>query len=208
MQRFAVFDIDHTIHRGSLANELALELIERGLICKSITEAQDFLAERKTYNLLRLFRAAKDIGINYQDYLMAAEYVGSHMDRKVNRRPADLMTNCMGKGMTTIAISHSPYPVVKPFCDHTGPFDIVVAPRPSNSEGYVGPSIVGIDKRDKGEWLRRIVELHDLVFDGSVGVGDSEPDIAMLRMVERAIAYRPSDELRAVAEQNQWEIWD
>jgi len=61
-----------------------------------------------------------------------------------------------------------------------------------------------IKRKDK--ILKRAIEKENLTLRGSVGVGDTESDIAMLKMVSRPIAFNPNKKLYQAAKKNRWEI--
>lgn len=54
--------------------------------------------------------------------------------------------------------------------------------------------------------IRHLTEAHP--FEGSLGFGDSEGDIEMLRAVELPICVRPSEGLRDIGQENGWAIVD
>ena len=59
---------------------------------------------------------------------------------------------------------------------------------------------------NKGKVLRRAVAKEGLTLAGSVGVGDTESDIAFLKMVERPFAFNPSMKLYRHAKKRGWEV--
>jgi phosphoserine phosphatase len=59
---------------------------------------------------------------------------------------------------------------------------------------------------DKAEILKRAVEKEKLTLKGSVGVGDTESDVAFLKMVERPICFNPNQKLYQYAKRAGWEI--
>ena len=58
----------------------------------------------------------------------------------------------------------------------------------------------------KGKVVLRAIEKENLKSAGSVGVGDSEGDIEMLKVVKRPIAFNPDSKLYRVAKRNKWNI--
>ena len=59
---------------------------------------------------------------------------------------------------------------------------------------------------DKAEILKRAVEKEKLTLKGSVGVGDTESDIAFLKMVEKPICFNPNQKLYKYAKRAGWKI--
>jgi len=45
-----------------------------------------------------------------------------------------------------------------------------------------------------------------LALDNSYGVGDTESDASFLKMVENPIAFNPNQNLKEIAEKNNWKI--
>jgi len=59
---------------------------------------------------------------------------------------------------------------------------------------------------DKARVLQRAIEKEGLTLSGSVGVGDSEIDIAFLKMVEKPICFNPNSKLYQHAKLAKWKI--
>ena len=58
----------------------------------------------------------------------------------------------------------------------------------------------------KGKVLKRAMRNETVTLQGSVGVGDTDSDIAMLKMVSRPVAFNPNKKLYQAAKRNGWEI--
>ena len=59
---------------------------------------------------------------------------------------------------------------------------------------------------NKNKILKRAVEKESLSLKGSVGVGDTESDIAFLKMVERPICFNPNKKLYTRAKRSGWKV--
>ena len=59
---------------------------------------------------------------------------------------------------------------------------------------------------NKAAILQRAVEKEKLTLDGSVGVGDTESDIAFLELVGTPICFNPNAKLYAHAKRNHWQV--
>jgi phosphoserine phosphatase len=213
VQNFIVFDIDKTLYRGTLAMDFAKALCEEGCIASDLPEVQQFHSLRGSDNspmrneaLISLLRAARESGtMQYSDYRRIGRKVGVRSISALHERPLKLLEEHVAR--TRIAISTSPYAVVKPFADQLG-FDITIAPMPQVDGKVLGPkSVIGTNERTKGEWLQKLVDLYSLSWEESIGIGDSVTDVSFLELVKRPIAYEPDGELEAVATQKGWEIW-
>ena len=59
---------------------------------------------------------------------------------------------------------------------------------------------------DKSIILKRAVEKENLTLKGSIGVGDSEGDIALMKMVEIPICFNPNKLLYEEAKRHGWKV--
>ena len=59
---------------------------------------------------------------------------------------------------------------------------------------------------DKAKVLKRAIEKEKLTLGGSVGVGDTESDIAFLKMVENPICFNPNKKLYQYAKRAGWKV--
>ncbi len=216
MQKFVVFDIDKVLYNGTLAVEFVQQLVKSGVIDRGLQATKDYLSAQDNIDhkehdklLVACLQAAQSIQtIDYKSYREIGAKVGIRCAGSLHKKPYKLLKE-MSKERTIIAISTSPYAVVKPFCNELGLFDIIIAPMAQNIDGKIGPrSIIKSSERNKAEWLKGIVALYGLDFTHSVGIGDSVSDIPFLDLVERPIAFEPDDLLKATAEAKQWEIWN
>ena len=102
------------------------------------------------------------------------------------------------------AISGSPTEAVEPFANYYGFDDFLAGQYKNNGHTYTGESVSFVGRKDVA--LKKLVDKHGLDFAGSIGVGDSEGDIAMLELVETPIAFNPSKKLFAHAKTQAWHI--
>ncbi len=54
--------------------------------------------------------------------------------------------------------------------------------------------------------LKQYVYENNLTLEDSYGVGDTESDASFLRVVENPIAFNPNENLKKVAQENNWRI--
>jgi len=213
--KFAVFDIDGTVFRSSLIIELVNKFIEEGLFPKEVQSAyseeyQRWLDRRGSYEdyINKVVAAYGNHigGIKLSDAMDVAERMMIFHKNRVYRYTRDLVYK-LRKTHFLLAVSHSPYHVVDPFCRAWG-FQKVYAMiyEIDDSEVFTG----NIEYEDligrKDKILKRAIEKEDLTTRGSVGVGDTEADIGMLKMVSRPIAFNPNKKLYQAARRNRWEI--
>ncbi|OGZ58879.1 MAG: hypothetical protein A3B96_03370 [Candidatus Spechtbacteria bacterium RIFCSPHIGHO2_02_FULL_43_15b] len=214
-KKFAVFDIDGTIFRSSLLVELTRELIEDGIFPITvervyIEELQRWMDRRGSYGeyINKVVEAYRSNirGVFLDDVLEVSERMMIFHKNHVYRYTRDLIKK-LKNNYFLLAISHSPYHIVEPFCREWG-FQKVYAQiyELDNAGKFTGV----IEYEDlitrKGKVLERAIEKEKLTLAGSIGVGDTDSDIPMLRMVSRAIAFNPNKKLYQAARKNRWEI--
>lgn len=215
-RKFAVFDIDGTIFRSSLLIETMHELIARGLFPRA--------AERVYAAAYRQWLDRKG---SYDDYLdrvvvafhryirgvpvaayrrIAAEVVAFHKDRTY-RYTRDLVKDLKRRGYFLIAISNSKREVVGAFARRLGFHAFYGRLLEVDRRGrFTGNSAVPEEEYDKELILRRAIREHNLDLRGSVGVGDTESDIAFLKHVARPICFNPNSTLYRIAKRRGWKV--
>src|SRR3989338_8780506 len=185
-KQVAVFDIDGTIFRSSLLIELVDGLIMEGIFPKSTIK--DYEREFARW----LGEVARDVMHFHQ--------------KRVYRYTRDLVEK-LKKTHFLIAISGSPVDIVSPFCREYG-FDKVYGRvyEVDSKNRFTGQVLCRDLVENKAKLLKRAVLKEALTFRGSIGVGDSETDIAFLKLVERPIAFNPNTKLYSVAKRNGWTV--
>ena len=214
-QRVAVFDIDGTIFRSSLLIELVEKFIEEGLFPYTShsfyeEEYQRWLDRRGSYEdyinkVVQTYRQSIK-GVKLADALEIADRLMLFHKNRVYRFTRDLVKK-LEKTHFLLAISHSPYHVVEPFCREWG-FNKIYAMIYEVDNGGIFTGNVEYEDliKDKGKILERAVSKEKLTLKGSMGVGDTESDIPILKLVARPIAFNPNRKLYQVAKKNRWEI--
>lgn len=213
--KFAVFDIDGTIFRSSLLIKLVEEFIEEGLFPQSTQslyneEYQRWLDRRGSYedyiNKVVDVYGANIKGIKLQDAMDVAERLMIFHKNRVYKYTRDLI-NKVRKSHFLLAISHSPYHIVEPFCRSWG-FQKVYAVLYEVDENEIFTGNVEYEDliKHKDRILKRAMAKESLGMAGSIGVGDTESDIPMLKTVSRPIAFNPNRKLYQAAKRNGWEI--
>ncbi len=214
-QPFAVFDIDGTVIRWQLYHAMVDALLRQGYIDTKRFEAVRIarmnwkrrvgIDSFKEYEeeLVQVFdEALKGLPVNMLE--MAAQTVFGEYKEQVYAYTRDLIHQLKSQDYLLFVISGSPSLIVKKLAEHYG-FDDYAATDYSQKNGYfTGEQTITIGK--KGELLQGLIAKHGLETEGSIGVGDSEGDIAMLELCDRPIAFNPSKRLLEYAQAKQWEI--
>src|SRR3989338_2687943 len=212
-RRVAVFDIDGTIFRSSLLLELVEALIQAKVFSKYaqahyLDTWEKWRDREGSYNdfIMSVIEAYKHYikGVRCADVWRVAERVIEIQKKRTYRYTRDLVKK-LAKTHFLLAISHSPYEAVAPFAKSWG-FEKVYAMvyEVDKKVRFTGKTMYEDIIFDKAETLERAVEHESLTLKDSIGVGDTESDIAFLKMVDRPIAFNPSSELYDYAKNKKW----
>ncbi len=214
-RKFAVFDIDGTIFRSSLLIELVEKFIEEGLFpyqarALFTEEYQRWLDRNGSYAdyIDKVVQAYGDCikGVKLSDALDISDRLMIFHKNRVYTFTRDLVKK-LAKTHFLLAISHSPYHVVEPFCREWGFNKVYAMMYEVDNSGIFTGNVEYEDLiKDKGKILERAIAKESLTLNGSIGAGDTESDIPMLKMVSRPIAFNPNRKLYQVAKRNRWEI--
>lgn len=216
MKKVAIFDIDGTIFRSSLLIELTEALVREGIFPseahKVYEEAYKKWHEREgSYE--EYIRAVIEAfeqnikGVKYDDFLKLAKNVITANRGRVYRYTRDLVKELRGKDYYMLAISNSPREIVEEFGQMMGFNKVYGRVYEIGDNGvFTGKALYTDLISDKAKVLERAVEKEGLTLDDSVGVGDTESDIAFLEMVKTPICFNPNEKLYTYAKRHGWQI--
>ena len=214
-KKVAVFDIDGTIFRSSLLIEFNKGLMRGGVIPSSVVgeireEYFAWVERRGSYDdYIRKVVAmhCRAIRGKEQKYVAAAADLVflTHRDR-VYRYTRDLLKH-LKKDHVLLAVSGSPIEMVEPFGKYFG-FDhtwgsVFEIDRRGRYTGQV------LDRRSvdqKQAILESFVQENGLTLKGSWGVGDTETDISILKIVDHPVAFNPTQRLFNIAKRRHWPV--
>jgi len=216
MRKLAIFDIDGTVFRSSLLIELTDALIQEGVFSSGARKSysrtyENWLNRKGSYEeyiqaVVKVF--IKNIkGVQYDEFSkITKKVVILHKDR-IYQYSRDIIKSLKKQNYYLLAISHSPQKVVKEFCKKMG-FDKIYGRiyEIDKQKRFTGKVLYEKLISDKAEILKRAIEKEKLTLKGSVGVGDTESDIAFLKMVERPICFNPNKKLYQYAKRAGWKI--
>jgi len=216
MKKVAIFDIDGTIFRSSLLIELVETLIDRGIFPADAGKEYEkqhleWLERKGDYD--KYILAVVDVfmknlkGVYYGDFMDSADDVVDRQKNHVYRYTRDLIAKLKKDGYYLLAISHSPKSILEKFCKEFG-FDKVYGRlyETGATERFTGEFVDEHLISNKANIVRRAIEKEKLTLKESVGVGDTESDIAFLEMVDKAICFNPNSKLYKHAKINDWKI--
>ncbi|MDO8515954.1 MAG: HAD-IB family phosphatase [bacterium] len=215
-KRVAIFDIDGTIFRSSLLVELVDAFVQEGVFKPDVAKAYDkahkqWLDRKGDYQayLFGVINAyEKNLkGVAYKDFERVAHKVAAFQKNRVYRFTSDLVKELKKKDYYVLAISNSPLGIVSEFCKNWG-FDKVYGRVYEINERrkFTGKTLFLELIKDKAKVLERAVAIEGLTLKGSVGVGDTESDIPLLKVVDRPICFNPNEKLYRYATRAGWEI--
>ncbi len=213
--RFAVFDIDGTVIRWQLYHAVVSELAKRNLLSKGAADRIE--QARKTWKnrahsssfgqyeheLVHTYHEALT-RIRVDDFMNAVDIVFEEHRDQVYTYTRDLIRSLKEQGYILFTISGSHHEIIEKLADYYG-FDDFLGNAYEQKNGFFTGTSSGITGK-KGELLQQMVNKHGLGFDGSIAVGDSEGDIAMLELVENPIAFNPTAGLLSEAQKRQWKV--
>ncbi len=212
----AIFDIDGTIFRSSLLIEITEALVQEGLFPKEArnvyAKAYENWANRKdSYEkyigaVIKAFE--KNIkGVQHGDFVKVAKKVISFHRNRVYRYTRELVKDLKKKNYYLLAISNSPKEIVEEFCKKFGFNKVYGRVYEVGKTGKFTGSVLYAELiSDKAKILKRAVEKENLALKESIGVGDSEGDIAFLKMVKKPICFNPNKKLYQHAKRAGWKV--
>ncbi|KKU15490.1 hypothetical protein A3A20_02255 [Candidatus Wolfebacteria bacterium RIFCSPLOWO2_01_FULL_45_19] len=215
-RKVAVFDIDGTIFRSSFLIEITEALVNEGVFPPNVRSIyvnayRKWLHRRGNYRDFIdrvIFAFEKHIkGVPKKTYLKVAKKVVSFHKKRVYRYTRDLIGELRRRNYYLLAISHSPKEIVDSFAKELG-FNKVYGwvYEVGSERRFTGRTLYSELIRDKARILKRAVEKNGLTLRNSVGVGDTETDIAFLKMVDKPIAFNPNSKLYRYAKRAGWKI--
>lgn len=215
-QKLAIFDIDGTIFRSSLLIEITEAFIEAGIFPKKVKNIYN-LAYKNWANrqglyddyILDVIKAFESNikGVKQSDFVKIALQVIESQKYRTYRYTRNLIKELQKKNYYLLAISHSPKEIVQAFCEHLG-FDKVYGRvyEVGKSGCFTGRTLYLDLIADKTNILKQALEKEGLTLKGSIGVGDSEGDITMLKKVDKPICFNPNNKLYQYAKRQDWEV--
>jgi len=214
-QKVAAFDIDGTLFRSGLYQEVAYELMKvqalPHTILEKTTAANREWRHRTHGNAFEEFEMLVVESIDdalpqlrIADYEKAAKRVIKKRADNVYVYTRDLIADLKARGYFLVAISGSQIELVEPFAKKYG-FDAWVGQEWERGDEYFTGKITKTHT-GKDIILNRIIEEHNLTLKGSLAIGDSNGDVGMLGMVDTPIAFNPTFELYEKAIKNGWQI--
>mgnify|MGYP002336095458 FL=1 len=134
----------------------------------------------------------------------AAQAVFDEYKDQVYTYTRDLIAELKKKNYLLFAVSGSQAEIVAKIAGYYGFDDYIGSSYIYKNGRFTGEKQIAAHQKDKA--LTQLVRKHSVTFKGSIAVGDSQSDIAMLEMVEQAIAFNPEKQLFTYAASKGWKI--
>lgn len=215
MKRFAVFDIDGTLIRWQLyhaivgklaaANHLGAsaqkELKAARMAWKQRANADSFRSYEKL--LVKIFEDAFT-HLKTDDFdKFVTEIIDEYKDQTYvyTRR---LLATLKKQDYTLFIISGSHTELISQISEYYGFDDYRASSYERENGSFTGKK--HIPSFDKAKALKDLIQEHGVSAEGSVGIGDSGSDIAMLELVEQPIAFNPDQTLLTAAQTAGWPV--
>jgi HAD superfamily phosphoserine phosphatase-like hydrolase len=214
--KIAIFDIDGTIFRKNLHFELINELVWLKIFPQKVrkelvTVYSDWLEHEGVYDdyrkkLVGLY-AQYIKGCSPEDVKRASRILMPFHEKRTYIFAEQLIAKFRKENFYIVAISGSPIEIVEEYNSRYLKFDQVLGSVYSTgADGlYTGEAFYEPTK-NKGLAAKQIIYENHLTFEGSYGIGDTESDVSLLKLVEHPIAFNPNQNLKAVAEEKKWRI--
>lgn len=214
-RRFAVFDIDGTVIRWQLYHAIADELVKLGFVepqaYASTKDARMAWKKRqegasfKSYEdeLVRVYQQVL-LGLTTDQFEQAADTVFSEYQDQVYTYTRDLIAYRKSKGYLLFAISGSQSEIVEKIAGRYGFDDFLASDYKREGNKFTGEVTHYLGRKDQA--IKELVKKHAATWAGSIAVGDSMSDKAMLEIVENPIAFNPEQALFDHAKQQGWKI--
>jgi HAD superfamily hydrolase (TIGR01490 family) len=215
MRKFAAFDIDGTLIRWQLYHATADAFARFGYVDKAAHQAikearlrwkrRENAISFKDYetSVIKLYELALK-KIKPEQVEAAISAVFDEYKDQVYTYTRDLIADLKTSGYFLLAISGSQTEIVAKIAEYYGFDDYVGTIYQHKNGAYTGKVEVGSAHKD--QVLKMMVEKHNLDWKDSIAIGDSHSDLAMLKLVERPIAFNPELELYKQARASGWKI--
>jgi len=217
MKPVAFFDIDGTVFRSSLLIELVESLISEGIFPLSareryVDEYQVWKDREGNYDdyidavVATFLENIK--GVHYGDFADIGRQVVAVQSKHVYRYTRGLIQDLKQKGYHMVAISQSPKTILDDFCEQYG-FDKVygrmyeIGPQDRFTGAIHDEHLI----QNKANIVKRVFDRDpNLQPEGSVAVGDTDGDIALLESVTHPICFNPNQRLFTHAKRMNWDV--
>ncbi len=211
----AVFDVDGTIFRKNLHFELINQLVLMGVFPEKVRHIlvklySRWLEHEGTYQeyrdaLISLYN--KNIrGVSAETVKVASKKMVAFHKKRTYIFAERLIKYLEEKGYHIIAISGSPQEAVLEYNRQHLHFNEVFGTVYEIKNGRYTGKEKEAPVLDKARFLQEFTRKHGFSLKNSYGIGDTQNDAGLLKLVQHPIAFNPDAELKSIAEIKGWKI--
>lgn len=210
---FAVFDIDGTLIRWQLYHSVADTLARLGhmdpKLHRRIKDARMIWKRRSGgfADYERELIAVYDetiTGLSREQLEAAAQAVFDEYKDQTYTYTRDLIAELKTKGHILFAVSGSQREIVSKIAGYYGFEDFAASIYEFAGGHFTGQKqVVAWDKKKA---LEELIDKYNAAYEGSLAIGDSHSDIALLECAETPIAFNPDKSLFEQARRAGWKV--
>lgn len=214
MHKFAVFDIDGTLYRWQLYHELVQVLALEGVFSENtFREIDDKWNQWRggeisfdEYETIVVDTMSKNLPqVPLDRFEAACDEVVNESGHRVYHYSKHLLKQLKEQGYSIIAITGSQQELIDRFAKRYG-IDIAIGALYERDKSHFTGVVTRATMGRKQDILQGIVEQYNLSWEGSLAIGDSDGDAAILELVEQPIAFNPSAGLFEIAKKRGWPV--
>ena len=212
MEKFAFFDVDHTITRHSTGRRFAFMGVRTGMFPRSVLLLMPVYYFFYRHGMMPIKRLNREIpylrGKSYDEIRAVALASFEHWVRKdVYPGAKELIGKLQNQKTRVVLASSSLSVLIDPLAHYLGVRDSIT----SNLEfvdGYTSGLLTGFPAygEEKRNFVLDFLEKHGGTPEGSSFYSDSINDLPLLETVGRPVAVNPDPKLRRVARDRKWEV--
>lgn len=197
MAGFVFFDIDNTIYNGYITSDFYLFLTEQGLFLPEVYEAEHNIVkafEERTINYAEATRRAIEITAKYLKGKTVARlsfYQQAFLQNQVSLFSwvDDVFQLLREREFEPVLVSAAAEPAVSIIAEKLGISSYYATPIDAKKGVFTGKfgKIINYDEK------RQVIFHHTQSYPNAmkIGVGDSEGDLPMLSLMDKALLYSP-----------------
>jgi phosphoserine phosphatase len=143
--------------------------------------------------------------LTVDQFNQAVELVFAEYKNQTYVYTRDLINELKKQGYLLFALSGSQIAIVKLLADYYG-FDDCAGSVLKVKDGYFTGAEITMRHDRKLTTLKKMIDRHNAAQSGSLAIGDSDGDVAILQFAETAIAFNPTKELFKEAQARNWTV--
>lgn len=220
--KLAIFDVDGTLFNGNLGVEFIKILVQKELFTKEIGEnIFDWYGKYKNGLVEKAIAVDKIYALYGQGMkgmkISDANKMANETWKIISQKMFDFVPKTINflksKGYLVFLLSGSPIEMVRIFGNelNINEKDIMAGEIEVKNNIYTG-NIVSYpgSAEQKIEILLKLIREKNIDVDwqNSIAMGDNERDLKVLEKVGHPMAFNPNEELKKVAQNNDWKIVD